>query len=133
MVRLAAFVAAGWLPPQASGASRLGVVWAADGSFDALYGNVAGCLSEGIFFWWGRGGKNWIRERAPLILSTDCCAYVPLRLGKRWWQCSYISWLCFLSLGVNLSVPWPVWPTWPMINLGNWRMNFFHEPHTQYI
>jgi len=84
MVRLAAFVAAGWLPPQASGASRLGVVWAADGSFDALYGNVAGCLSEGIFFWWGRGGKNWIRERAPLILSTDCCAYVPLRLGKRW-------------------------------------------------
>ena len=87
MVRLAAFVAAGWLPPQASGASRLGVVWAADGSFDALYGIVAGCLSEGIF-WGGEGRQNLDKRAGPFILSTNCCVYVLLRLGERWRQYS---------------------------------------------
>ena len=63
MVRLAAFVAAGWLPPQASGASRLGVVWAADGSFDALYGLATG----------GEGGHHfcvWLLYTTYLILGV---------------------------------------------------------------
>ena len=89
------------------GASHRVALRHAGGSFDALYGNVAGCLSEGIFFGvgWGGEAKTWIRERdllfCPQIVALTCFCVS----GKGGGNIGELFGCVFSSLGVNLSIP----------------------------